>query len=114
MDFKLIQKATALASTDSDYKAALLANPKEALSKVGFIAADGVKINFVEEGDNVPPSTSSNIYLTLGKVDKVVTMELDEESLQAVAAGGSCQTTASSAATVPSCVSSASSASTKC
>ncbi len=113
-DFKLIQKATALASTDADYKAELLSNTKEALRKVGFTAPEGVTVHFVEEGTNVPPATSSDIYLQLGKVDNTATMELDEEALQAVAAGGTCQSTASTAGTIPSCVSSASSASSKC
>lgn len=113
-DFKLIQKAIALASTDSSYKSSLLSNSAAALEKVGFTVPEGVTIHFVEDGKSLPNTTPTDIYLPIDQVGSNVTLDLDEESLQAVAAGGSCSTTASTAFTVPSCLSSASSASTKC
>lgn len=113
-DFKLLQKATALASTDPEFKSELLANTKEALAKVGFTAPEGITIHFVDEGEAVPPTTSTDIYLQLGTINKSVTIELDEEALQSVAGGGSCSGTASSAFTTPSCISTASSAASQC
>lgn len=113
-DFKLLQKATALANTDPEFKAELLANTKEALAKVGFTAPEGITVHCIDEGETVPPTTSTDIYLQLGAINKSVTIELDEEALQAVAGGGSCQGTASTLFTIPSCAGSASSAGTQC
>lgn len=113
-DFKTLAKAVALANTDADFKAALLSNPADALAQHGFTAPEGVNIHFVDEGADVPAGTSTDVYLQLGKLSGTATIELDEEALANIAAGGSCQTTAGTAVTVPSCVSTFSSASTKC
>jgi len=110
----ILAKAVALANTDESFKASLLANPAEALAQHGFTAPEGVNIHFVNEGDAVPASSSTDVYLQLGQVGATATVELDEEALAAVAGGGSCSTTASTAMTIPSCVSCMSSASTQC
>ena len=113
-DFKQLSKVVALANTDADYKASLLANPKEAMAKAGYTAPDGVTIHFVDEGNEVPSSTNTDIYLQLGKVNSTISMEIDEEILQAAAGGGSCTGTASTFFCIPSCATCASTASSKC
>ena len=113
-DFKQLSKVVALANTDADYKASLLANPKEAMAKAGYTAPDGVTIRFVDEGNEVPSSTDTDIYLQLGKVNSTISMEIDEEILQAAAGGGSCTGTASTFFCIPSCATCASTASSKC
>ncbi len=113
-DYKTLAKAIALANSDDSFKAALLANPADALAQHGFTAPDGVNVHIIEEGAAVPASSNTDIYLQLGKVGSTATVELSEEALAAVAGGGSCSTTAGTALTIPSCVSCASSASTKC
>jgi hypothetical protein len=109
-----LAKAVALANSDDSFKAALLSNTTEALAQHGFTAPEGVNVHFVEEGAAVPASSNTDIYLQLGKVGSTATVELSEEALAAVAGGGSCSTTASTALTIPSCASSMSSASTQC
>jgi hypothetical protein len=105
-DFRSLAKAVALANTDADFKAALLANPADALAQHGFTAPEGINIHFVDEG--------ADVYLQLGKVGSTATIELDEQALANVAAGGSCETTASTALTIPSTISCVSSKSTAC
>jgi hypothetical protein len=104
-DFKIIAKAVALANTDADFKAALLSNPADALAQHGFTAPEGINIHFVDEGAAVPAATSTDVYLQLGKLGSTAMVELDEQALASVAAGGTCDNTASTAFTVPSCVS---------
>lgn len=113
-DFRSLAKAVALANTDADFKAALLANPADALAQHGFTAPEGINIHFVDEGADVPVVTSTDVYLQLGKVGSTATIELDEQALANVAAGGSCETTASTALTIPSTISCVSSKSTAC
>lgn len=113
-DFRSLAKAVALANTDADFKAALLANPADALTQHGFTAPEGINIHFVDEGAAVPASSHTNVYLQLGKLNSTATIELDEQALASVAAGGSCSTTASTLFSIPSCLGTASSASTQC
>jgi len=113
-DFKVIAKAVALANTDADFKAALLSNPADALAQHGFTAPEGINIHFVDEGAAVPAATSTDVYLQLGKVGSTATIELDEQALATVAAGGSCDTTMSTLLTIPSTISCTSSKSSAC
>lgn len=113
-DFRMLAKAIALANTDADFKAALLSDPAAALGQHGFTAPAGVNIHFVDEGASVPAASSTDVYLQLGKVGGTATVELDEQALANVAAGGSCDTTSSTAATIPSTISSVSSKSSAC
>lgn len=111
---KTIAKAVALANTDAGFKSQLLSNPSAALASHGLDVPAGINLHFVDAGASVPASTASDLYLQLGSLDRLGDVELNEEALASVAGGGSCQSTASTALTIPSCVSSASSASTKC
>ncbi len=111
---KAISKVVALANTDAAFKSSLLSNPSAALSNHGLSLPAGVNLHFVDTGASVPASTDSDIYLQLGSLDRIGDVELNEEALTKVAGGGSCQSTASTCFTIPSCASCASSASTKC
>ncbi len=111
---KTISKVVALANTDSAFKSSLLSNPNAALSSHGLSLPAGVKLHFVDAGASVPKSTASDVYLQLGSLDRIGDVELNEEALTKVAGGGSCQSTASTCFCIPSCLTCASTASSKC
>ncbi len=111
---KAISKVVALANTDAAFKSSLLSNPGAALSNHGLSLPAGVNLHFVDAGASVPASTASDVYLQLGPLDRIGDVELNEEALTKVAGGGSCQGTASTCFCIPSTVSCASTASTKC
>lgn len=113
-DIQAISKLTARAFNDASYARKLMANPDEELRKMGVAVPDGMRIHFVRQGADAPQSSETDIYLRIMDLNLLGELELDEEKMAKVAGGGSCRSTASTALTIPSCVSSQSTASTVC
>lgn len=109
---KAISQVSAKANTDSAYAELLTANAHAELAKAGFEVPPGINIHFVNGA--APESTESDIYLNLLDLNTIGDLELDEEKMAKVAGGGSCQSSASTLLTIPSSISSQSTASSRC
>lgn len=109
---RVIGQVTAQALTDADFRSRLEKQPKEILADNGLDLPASMSVQVLSQFDDVPASHKDPnvLYLVVGATGD----QLSHEELSAVAGGGSCQSTASTAFTVPSCVSSASTASTQC
>ena len=106
----IISRVTAKAQADDNYKTQYVGNPTQTLKEAGLDVPNGVRFHVITgtvSASEVPPSTASDIYLLFPTVKERV----EDESL-ATAASASCQSTSSTCLTIPSCISSASSAST--
>ncbi|MBN9398706.1 MAG: hypothetical protein J0I17_00885 ['Candidatus Kapabacteria' thiocyanatum] len=111
---KIISKVVARANTDPTFKASLLSDPSAALSNQGLSIPPGIAVHFVDAGAPIPKSTASDVYLQLGSLDRIGDVELNEEAFTKAASGGSCHGSASTMMSAAACISSASTASTKC
>ncbi len=111
---KAISKVVALANTDAAFKSRLISDPNAVLASHGFSFPPGVNVHFVEAGAPVPAATPSDVYFQLGSLDRLGDIELSEEVLTKAAGGSSCNASSSTMATAPACLSSFSTASTKC
>jgi hypothetical protein len=109
---KAVSQVAARANSDAGYAESLTANPHAELAKAGFDVPSGLNIHFVSGA--APESTDTDVYLNLLDLNSIGDLELNEEKMAKVAGGGSCQSTASTALTIPSCLSSSSTASTRC
>ncbi len=106
---QIVGEVTARAQADSEFRKAYLAAPGKVLAEVGLEVPNNVNVHVIE-GDGtgkMPTSSASDVYLLLPTVEEVV----QDESLAATESA-SCQSTASTCFTVPSCASCVSSAST--
>ncbi len=106
---KIVGQVTAKAQADATFRQQYLDNPSAVLAQSGLDVPGGVTVHVIE-GDgtgNMPTSSASDVYLLLPTVEEVV----QDESLAATDTA-SCQSTASTCFTVPSCASCVSSAST--
>jgi len=110
---RAISKVVALANTDAAFKSRLISDPNAVLSSYGYSFPAGVNVHFVEAGAPVPAATPSDVYFQLGPLDRIGDVELNEEALTK-AGGGSCHGSSSTMASAVACISSFSTASTKC
>lgn len=91
----LIEQTQALARivakcrVDSEYKASLMSNPVDVLRDGGVHVPDGLTIEFVPSGQDVPASTSEVTYVSVDMLDRDPSV-LTEEALNHVAAGARC------------------------
>ena len=113
---KIMGEVAAQAMTDREFRDKLRADPKAVLQSKGLEIPPGVTVKTVSNFDQLPPpnETPDVLHVLVPVGDKPGTEEMSHEELSAIAGGGSCSTTASTALTIPSCISSVSSNSTKC
>jgi hypothetical protein len=110
---KIVGQVTALAIMDDAFKARLTSEPVSVLREHGLeLAAEmpNTKVAIVASFDRIPADAidGDTLYLVVPDAD-----ELSHEELSLVSgAVSSCQSTASSFCTIPSCLSSSSTAST--
>lgn len=109
-----IARAMAQASIDSVYRDQLLDDATTTLRESGVHIPDGIRVNVVADASQHVTADPHTVVLDLKSHMNIGDISLNEEALASVAGGGSCQSTASTAYTVASCVSSTSSASTAC
>jgi hypothetical protein len=102
------------AMSDKGFRERLAANPASVLREKGLELPAGVTVKAVSNYEQIPPpqETPNVLHVLIPSEDPHG--ELSQEELSAVAGGGTCQSTASTAFTIPSCLSSASTASTRC
>jgi|SRR6185437_15545129 len=106
---KIIGQISAQAMTDEAFKANLKADPVAVLSSHGLPVPTGMSVQVLESFDRMPEARDpSTLYIVIPGMN-----DMSEEDMNtALIAAASCQSTASSACTTPSCLSSASTAST--
>lgn len=110
---KIVGQVSALAIMDDDFKARLSAEPVSVLREHGLdLPAEmpNTQVQVVSSYDQIPADAihGDTLYLVVPDAD-----ELSHEELSMVTgAAASCQSTASSFCTIPSCLSSSSTAST--
>ena len=110
---KIIAQVSAIATFDETFKARLVSEPVSVLKEHGLeLTADmpSMKVEVLSSYDEIPADAAlgSTLYLVVPSAD-----ELSHEDLSmVVGAAASCQSTASTFCTVPSCISSSSTAST--
>jgi hypothetical protein len=107
---RIIGQVSAQALQDEAYRTRLQGDPKAVLSESGLDLPEGIDVKVLSQFEEIPAGDASTLYLVVGATGD----QLSHEELSAVAGGGSCQSTSSTALTIPSCVSSASTASTQC
>ena len=107
---RIIGQVSAQALTDEAYRTRLQEDPKAVLAESGLELPEGLDVKILSQFDAIPAGEPNTLHLVVGATGD----QLSHEELSAVAGGGSCQSTASTALTIPSCVSSTSSASTQC
>ncbi|MFP5268818.1 hypothetical protein [Coleofasciculus sp.] len=110
---KVVSQVSAMAMVNEEFRNRLIANPKEVLVEQGmeFSSDMDLKIQICQSFEEVPDERPRNtMYLVIPQAE-----ELSQEDLSiGVSAANSCQSTASTCCTTPSCLSSSSSASTEC
>jgi len=88
----LIEQTQALARivakcrVDGDYKASLISDPVSALRDGGVHVPDGLTIEFVPSGQDVPASTQEVAYVSVDMLERDP-VPLTEETLENIAAG---------------------------
>ena len=109
---RIIGQVSAQALQDAEYRARLQEDAKGVLAESGLELPGNVNVVVLSQFEDVEASHKdpNTMYLVVGATGD----QLSHEELSAVAGGGSCQSTSSTALTIPSCVSSASTASTQC
>jgi len=107
---KIIGQVSALAMADEAFKANLKADPVSVLSSHGLPIPRGMTVQVLESFERVPETRDpSTLYIVIPGMNDMT----QEDMNTALIAAASCQSTASSACTTPSCLSSASTASTQ-
>jgi hypothetical protein len=106
---KVISQVSAMAMVDEEFKSRLVSEPTSVLEEYGLEMPSDMKIEIRKSFEEIPAERNPHtLYLVIPQAD-----ELSHEDLSmAIYAAASCETTASSACTTPSCLSSASTAST--
>ncbi len=107
---RIIGQVSAQALTDEAYRTRLQGDPKGVLAESGLELPADLNVKVLSQFDQIPAGEANTLHLVVGAHAD----QLSHEELSAVAGGGTCQSTASTAFCVPSCVSSASTASTEC
>ena len=107
---KILGQLSAKAMVDAEFKSRLMANPEPILLEHGLQIPKDMKIELFTSFDQVPTNRPPNtLYLVIPGAE-----EMTQEDLStAMVAAASCQSTASSACTTPSCLSTSSTASTQ-
>jgi hypothetical protein len=106
---RVIGKVSALAMADEDFKGQLKEDPTAILGAHGLAMPDGMRVEILEAFEDIPDDRDPDtLYLVVPDA-----AELTEEELGILNASKSCQSTASTAFCIPSCVSCASTASTQ-
>jgi hypothetical protein len=111
---KIMGEVASQALSDKAFRERLAANPGAILKERGLEIPAGVTVKAVRNYDSFPPPQESPNVLHVVIPTEDPHSELSEEELSAVAGGGTCQSTASTLFTIPSCASCVSTASTKC
>lgn len=106
---KILGQISALAMVDEEFKSRLATNPLPVLAENGIDLPEGTRVEIVAAPEDIPAVRDpQSFYLIIPAIG-----DLSEEDLSRVRyAAASCQSTASTACTVPGCVSSSSTAST--
>lgn len=109
---RIIGQVSAQALQDADFRASLQGDAKSVLTEAGLEIPENVNVQVLSQFEDVPAGhrDPNTMYLVVGAAGD----QLSHEELSAVAGGGSCQSTSSTALTIPSCVSCVSTASTQC
>src|SRR5690554_2502654 len=102
---RIIGQVSAQALTDEAYRTRLQGDPKGVLAESGLELPEGMDVKILSQFDAIPAGEPNTLHLVVGATGD----QLSHEELSAVAGGGSCQSTTSTALTIPSCVSSTSS-----
>lgn len=111
---RIMGEVAAQAMADKAFRERLAGNPGAILREKGLEIPAGVAVKAVSNYEQIPPpqETPNVLHVLIPSDDPHG--ELSEEELSAMAGGGTCQSTASTAFCIPSCVSSVSTASTRC
>lgn len=105
---KILSQVSAMAMIDEDFKSRLIEKPVSVLGEFGLEIPTDMKIEIRKSFEEVPADAEPHtLHLIIPEVDELS----DEELSLTIRAAASCQTTASSACTTPSCLSTASTAS---
>lgn len=106
---KMLGQIAAMAMVDEEFKSRLATNPLPVLAENGVDLPEGTRVEIVAAKEEIPEVRDpQSFYLIIPSIG-----DLSEEDLSRVRyAAASCQSTASTACTVPGCVSSSSTAST--
>jgi hypothetical protein len=106
---RVIAQISAMAMVDEEFKSRLAADPRPILAQNGVDLPESMRVEVVSSLQEVPANRDpSSLYLIIPTMD-----DLSEEELSTVRyAAASCQSTASTFCTTPSCASSSSTAST--
>jgi hypothetical protein len=107
---RIIGQVSAQALHDEAYRTRLQGEPKAVLAESGFELPESIDVKILSQFDEIPAGDASTLYLVVGAHAD----QLSHEELSAVAGGGTCQATSSTMICLPSCVSSATCASTQC
>ncbi len=107
---RIIGQVSAQALTDEAYRTRLQGDPKAVLAESGLELPVGLEVKIYSQFDAIPAGEPNTLNLVVGAHAD----QLSHEELSAVAGGASCQSTSSTQMCVPSCISSATSASTQC
>lgn len=83
-----IARLVAKCRADSDYKSSLINDTMTVLRESGVYLPEGLTIEFIPSGQEVPPSTSEVAYLSVDVLDKDPEL-LSEEALNQISAGAS-------------------------
>jgi hypothetical protein len=92
-----LARIVAKCRVDADYKSSLISDPVTVLRDGGVDIPDGLSIEFVPSGQDVPASTQEVAYVSIDVLDRDPGL-LTEEALSHVSAGA-CKATALTGAT---------------
>jgi hypothetical protein len=111
---KIMAEVASQAMTDKVFRERLAGNPESVLKEKGLEIPAGITVKAISNFEAIPaPQDTPNVlHVMIPSEDPHA--ELSQEELSAVAGGGTCDSTAGTAFTIPSCVSTVSTKSTRC
>lgn len=83
---RALTRIVAKCRVDTDYKQSLINDPVAVFREGGMHVPDGLRIEFVPSGQDVPASTQSVVYLSVDALERDFE-PLTEETLNTIAAG---------------------------